>query len=282
MLTILALMLSATADAGTSLTVPAGGSGWNGFQVLGLTPSTVAVRELTLADEEGSGEACENPGMAAVVKGRAPSELPGLGGPPTIGVTLHAWSLPPAGQVSLARGPHGVVYRSGGELGHCTTAAEATAALTAMKSTFADAGVDIAKPPPHVELFSGLKEADFTGDCFVYGTHRAGCTMKRTVALDGQSVTLNITQRASSDCVKQAGDDASLGCQVDRTYVGTVEYRGAQVPFSLHAPAHGDNATFWLESGAAWTSGPTSVVVLNFAWCLMSCRERTPVLIRVR
>jgi hypothetical protein len=61
-----------------------------------------------------------------------------------------------------------------------------------------------------------------------------------------------------------------------------VEHRGAKASFSLRAPHHGDNATFWLESGAAWSNGPTTVAVLNFAWCQLSCRERTPVLVRVR
>jgi hypothetical protein len=190
--------------------------------------------------------------------------------------------LPAPGQVALAKGPHEMGYRSGGELGHCTTLPEATKALNTMKATFADAGVDIARPPPHVELFAALEEKDFTGDCFVYGKQQKGCTLTRTATLDGQPVTISLTQRASSDCVKQAGDEAALGCQVDRTYTGTVDYRGAHAPFFLRAPAHGDNATFWLESGVAWTNGPTTVAVLNFAWCLMSCRERTPVLVRVR
>jgi hypothetical protein len=279
------LPLLLATDGGTALVVPAGSSSWNGFQVLGLTPTTAAVRELTQADEEGAGEACENPAMGVLVKGRTATELPHavLGDPSTLGVTLHTWNLPPPGTTALAKGSHAQVYRSGGQLGGCTTPAEATRALTQMKAVIADAGIDLQQPPPaHVDVLTEVEGSHFSGECFIFGKKTQGCSLKRTVPLAGAALSLVLAQKARSDCVRREGDVDTLGCQTTRTYSGTVEYRGERARFELLAPAHGDNATFWLESAVAWSTAETTVTVFNFAWCYVSCRERTPVIVRVR
>lgn len=285
MLGVLVWSVLSAADGGTALVVPARSSSWNGFQVLGLTSTTAAVRELTLADEEGSGEPCENPAMGALIKGRTATELPGsvVGEPSWLGVNLHTWQLPAVGASAVATGAHGRVYRSGGQLGGCTPPAEATRVLAQMKSTIADAGIDLSQPAPaHVDVLARVEGRDFSGECYVFGKKTSGCSLARTVTLDGAPLTLTLNQRARSDCVKREGDKDAMGCQTARTYSGAVKFRGVSARLEFLAPPRGDNSTFWLESVVAWSSGETTVAVFNFAWCYVSCRERTPVIVRLR
>lgn len=284
---LVAASLAVAPDAVAPLEVPLGGSGWNTFQVLGLTRSTAAVREVTLADadDDDDGAAlCSNPGMAAVLRGRVGTESLDLGDPTGAeGVTLHAWRLPPPGGAVLPSGDRELVYRSGPLDAGCTGEPEAKAALQRIKGVFADAGVDLARAPAHVDLFTGLvEERDFTGRCFVAGKARGGCTLTRAAPLAGAPVELSLNLQAHSDCELEAGEAPGLGCQVERRYRGTVKHRGAVARFDLLLKPRGDNAQHALVSVAAVASGDATVLLLYTSWCYVSCRERVPVLVRVR
>jgi hypothetical protein len=119
MLQLMLWAVVSAADGGTSLVVPAGSSSWNGFQVLGLTPTRAAVRELTQADEEGSGEGVRKTGDGRARQGPNRDRA---------AAARH--------RCACQRQPRtGLPKRQGARRLH--------RALTQMKAAIADAGIDV-------------------------------------------------------------------------------------------------------------------------------------------
>lgn len=279
-LALLCSTLCAALDAGVPIVVPLGESSWNGFQVLGLTSSLAAVREVTAADVE-EGEYCRNPGMRAVLRGRTGTEAVDAVEPSAMGVTLHTWKLPPPGGSSLARGDSALIYRSGSVKEGCTAEPAAQAALQDMKTRFADAGVDLTRPPPaHVDLFTTLNDPrDFSGYCY---SSKRRCTTRRTATLAGAPLELVLELSARSLDHTELGDEPEPGSQIERHYRGTIKYRGTVTSFDFVLEPPGGNPSHVLTAASAIDDDGTTVVLLYTSWCYLSCRERVPLLVRLR
>ncbi len=250
----------------------------------------LAVRELTLSDSEEP--ECANPGMPRLLKGRTSTETPFTGpegqqpatfeGAEFTGVTLHLWLLPAVGAAAIPRGLRRVVYKSGSIDAGCTTEPEASAALTEAKGWYADAGLDLTSPPKTAVFFTQLEERSFRGDCYRTRTSKSGCSLQREAKLGHATARLTLNLLVNSDCVKKKGEVDEYGCQRTQRYTGTIEYPGRTTPFDLLAPRSGISGPFSLENVVLWEAEDTTVAVFAFSFCFVSCRERSPVVIRLR
>ena len=63
---------------------------------------------------------------------------------------------------------------------------------------------------------------------------------------------------------------------------GTIEYLGRTRPSDLLAPRASNSGPFSLESVVLWEAEDTTVAVFTFSFCFVSCRKRSPVVIRPR
>jgi len=289
MLSAFVVLLLAGGDAGVPLEVPLGAWSWNGHQPLALSSQGIAVRELTLSDTEEP--ECVNPGMPPLLKGRTWTEAPLMSaerqqmatfeGAEFTGVTLHLWPLPAVGAAEIPHGLRRVVYASGGLDAGCTTEGEATAALKEAKGWYTDAGLDLASPPRTAVFFTQLEERSFRGNCYRTRTSKSGCSMKREARLGNATARLTLNLLINSDCVAEGRDD-EYGCQRTQRYRGTIEYLGRTTAFELLTPRSGISGPFSLENAVLWESGDTTVAVFTFSFCFVSCRERSPAVIRLR
>lgn len=290
MLSAFVALMMAGADAGVPLEVPLGAWSWNGHQPLALSPQGLAVRELTLSDTEEP--ACANPGMPRLLKGRTWTEAPLMGperqqmdtfdGAEFTGVTLHLWPLPAVGAAAIPHGLRRVVYTSGPIDAGCATEVQATAALKDAKGWYADAGLDLTSPPRTAAFLTQLEERSFRGNCFRTRTSKSGCSLKREAKLGNATARLTLNLLVNSDCVEKKGDGDEYGCQRTQRYRGTIEYLGRTTPFDLLAPRSGISGPFSLENVVLWEAEDTTVAVFTFSFCFVSCRERSPAVIRLR
>ena len=272
------LVLLGAVDGGTPLRVPPTGSDFNGFQVLGLTQSHVAVRELRAIDTDPEEEVCNYP-VSALVENRDGTERPE--DPRGAGVTLWSWRLPPVGIAAVADGAHFEIYTSART--GCTREAQAAATLSRAKESFADAGVPLDEKLERV-AFTPERFGDtfFQPSCFSTPRGRKGCTTTLRGQLAGKPVTLSVNQLAKSDCVTKPGETATIGCATSSRWRGHVELDGQKTPFDLFTDEMAGNSAYRLDSAVIWQTREATVAALYFNWCYAGCRSRLPVLLRLR